>query len=43
MPPLPGNNAIIRPYEGKTVVNSRLIRPYLLGGGIGGVGPLRFP
>ena len=37
MPPPPGNKALIRPYWGKPMVNSPLIRPYFLGGGIGGV------
>ena len=42
MPPPPGNKALLRPYWGRMVVNSPLIRPYFLGGGgIGGV-PLGF-
>ena len=32
MPPLPRNKALIRPYQGKPMVNSPLIRPYFLGG-----------
>ena len=39
MPPPPRNKALIRPYEGKPMVNSPLIRPYLLGGVALGGGP----
>ena len=37
-PPPPRNKALIRPYEGKPMVDKPLIRPYLLGGvALGGV------
>ena len=39
----PRNKALIRPYEGKPMVNRPLIRTYLLGGGSFGGGYLRFP